>query len=365
MAKSSINFRKVSIHCFKHNDRSEKHKANTVFIEHSHLNACNRSAIDSKILFDQYYKESTSKVFGRTRKANKDNTLLEAIVNLNSYHTLLDVEELSKEIEIRTGFTTLQVSIHMDEGVEKDQRLVRNNHHAHITFFTLDRMTGKQMFRREHLTKIKLSNLQDVTAKILKMERGKIGSNALRFEHKDYKAIAKEREEHKLEKKELEEELSKLRQSLMLQNQTQTIFEKDDYAKISALKKELNASNVSECYEKLIELKTSFNNKLLKVQNTVLVTKSIVHDLEEKNEVLESENISLLATNDKLVGENSSLKKMVIWYQNRFKDLNALLEFPKTSFKEIYEGIKETLTSYINLQDSQSSRQKPKHRHRG
>ena len=195
MAKSSINFQRVSVHSFKHNAREEERIASTVFQEHSHLNECSRSAKEAKQLFDSYYKQAISKVSGRTRRAKKENCLVEAVVNLNADHTLEDVEKLVREIEKETGFTAIQIAVHKDEGQEQDGKLVRKNHHAHISFFTLDLQTGRQMFRREHLTKAKLSKLQDITAETLNMQRGEKNSKRKRLNHKEYKTVAKEKEQ--------------------------------------------------------------------------------------------------------------------------------------------------------------------------
>lgn len=199
MAISSINFMKVGGHSFTHNDRSESKSAKTIFAEHSHLNECSRSAIDTKAMFDRLFKQSIAKVEGRTRRAKKENCLVEALVNLNAGHTLEDVQRLAAKIEKETGFTCLQMAVHKDEGEDKGGKLVRKNHHAHLSFFTLNRDTGRQLFRREILTRDKLSQLQDLTASELGMQRGKKGSKAVRLDHKAFKE-AKRREERVLAK---------------------------------------------------------------------------------------------------------------------------------------------------------------------
>ena len=62
---------------------------------------------------------------------------------------------------------------------------------------------GKQVFRREHIDREKLSELQTETAKILGMERGEENSTARRLSHKDFK-------EHKERTEVLNEKISSL-----------------------------------------------------------------------------------------------------------------------------------------------------------
>ncbi len=171
MSKSSINFQKVSTHSFKHNDRTEEKSAGTIFKEFSHLNICDTSSKNAYENFNNFYDEAISKVTGRTRRAKRENTLIEASVNIKPNTTLEDLQELQKHIEKEFGFTGLQIAIHRDEGRYEGDKFITNQH-AHMSFFTLDRNTGRQMFRVEHISKEKLSNLQTATAKILDMERG-------------------------------------------------------------------------------------------------------------------------------------------------------------------------------------------------
>jgi hypothetical protein len=138
-------------------------------------------------------------------------------VSLNEEHGLADVEKLVFEIEKITGFRHIQIAIHLDQGrLKKDKNkdvFPIYQHHAHIIFFTLDKKNGKQLMRQDVTTterkklieeiikanpnlqdeknkkefnkeyqrirakryrvidRQKLSELQDLTAKVLNMER--------------------------------------------------------------------------------------------------------------------------------------------------------------------------------------------------
>jgi len=171
MAKSSIHFRKVSAFSFKHNETSRP--AYAIFDPDE--NEINRSAKAAKQMWDRLYDRAIEKLTaeGVKRKPEKKNTLHEAVINLENWHTLDDIEALSQEIEAELGITALQISVHRDEGhINEETGDVKMNYHAHVTYFTLDQETGRQNWRQAKV-KPKLSEIQDLVADRLGMERGK------------------------------------------------------------------------------------------------------------------------------------------------------------------------------------------------
>ena len=278
MAKASINFAKASSGGLKHNDRTEEKEPEYLLpVEHRLKNEVDVSAqVAEKKIKDLFAtaKENYSKNKGQKLQASS--YIWEAVINLNKEHTLEDVQRLVKEIEKETGFTAVQSAIHRDEGrVERGTPIY--NLHAHVTFFTLDQ-NGEQLYRktikasdrrnietellerdptlekgepkskeRKAFNKLvseeikarglkvfdreRLSKLQDLTAEVLKMERGKKGSKAVRLDHKQYKAV-KQAELAKV--KDLKEEIKELRAELKEQGAG-----REDYAKLEALNKEL------------------------------------------------------------------------------------------------------------------------------
>jgi len=339
MAKSSINFQKVSTHSFKHNSREEKRTAKTVFKEYSHLNECSRSAAAAKQMFDDLYKEAISKVTGRTRRAKKENCLVEAVVNLNADHTLKDVEKLVREIEKETGFTAIQIAIHKDEGQKQDGKLIRKNHHAHISFFTLDLNTGRQMFRREHLTKAKLSKLQDITAETLGMERGEKNSKRKRLNHKEYKTVAKELEKERATQKQLKEEIAQLRAELREANKELEvkIYTKDDYAKINKLNRELQEQikkkelTATELREQISDLRAEFKKTLENQRETQ-------KELEAKIDMLKAEKSDLKQENEALKAEIEKKNKTIDKQSYFIRELMNKLGVKITTMKETLEN---------------------------
>jgi len=201
--------------------------------------------------------------------------LWEAVVNLNKNHSLEDLQELVKELERETGFTGVQISIHRDEGHIKTDKSGKEfaikNYHAHIIFFTLDKKTGQQLYRRRITEKQKetqptlkpmnrerLSHIQTIVAKSLNMERGEEGSNATRLSSKEYRAVQKQIEKEKkiliqninnhfLPKlKDLKKENARLRQELQQQGAS-----REDYALLE---------------QTIRDLKTEIKNKTLTIE---------------------------------------------------------------------------------------------------
>lgn len=231
MAKASINFAKSSTGSFAHNDRTISPK---YLIDDPKLNQVSCSADQAQAKWQELFRKAKmayEKTYGQKFQTRFANTHWEAVVNLNAHHTLDDVKKLADVIKQETGFTTLQISIHRDEGHVTDNGKKEKNYHAHINFFTCDQKTGQQLYRRsvsksererirkennipigepvpKHLTAVmdrtKLSKLQDITADTLNMERGDPNRKAKRLNHREYKITVqtnsvKDREIEKLQ----------------------------------------------------------------------------------------------------------------------------------------------------------------------
>lgn len=207
MAKASINFQKAKRGGLKHNDRTEKVEPDYLLPkEFREENIVNRSAGDAEALL-KYLKDEANinykAEFGQKNQASS--YVLEAVINLNKEHTKADLEKVVKDIEEETGFTCVQYASHGDEGrlatsLKTKELFAIHNRHAHLTFFTLDKKTGQQLYRKEvtkkqleknpnlkPFNKIRMSKMQDIVAKSLNMERGKRGSKATRLPAKGYR----------------------------------------------------------------------------------------------------------------------------------------------------------------------------------
>ncbi|WP_249318144.1 mobilization protein, partial [Campylobacter sp. RM9328] len=72
-----------------------------------------------------------------------------AVCNIKPETTMVDLERLAEHFEQKYGFQCYQIAIHRDEGHLDDDGNKVINHHAHLEFVTLDKETGKNMYRRE------------------------------------------------------------------------------------------------------------------------------------------------------------------------------------------------------------------------
>jgi len=192
--KTSVSLSKVNYHSFLHNAREELKRAKTIYPEYTKNNYCNLSADKARFKFERLYALAIKKVIGRTRRADKKNTLVEAVVVISPTTTFKELELLSLEYEKILGFKCLQIALHRDEGhIDKENQFIANNH-AHLSFFTLDLTTGRQLFRRELITRTKLSKLQTITAEVLNMERGspKKETGNFNLNHREYKKMIME-----------------------------------------------------------------------------------------------------------------------------------------------------------------------------
>jgi hypothetical protein len=305
MAKASINFAKASPGGLKHNDRTEEKEPEYLLpVEHRLKNEVDRSAVEAAKMISELYQEARENYrqkFGQKLQAKS--YVWEAVVNLNKEHTLEDVQRLTKAIEKETGFTGVQIAIHRDEGHINERGVPQHNLHAHITFFTLDRQTGEQLYRKQVTQKQKergiqpmnrerLSKLQDLTAQVLKMERGKRGSKAVRLDHKAYKEV-KRQELAKV--KDLTAEIKELRAELKANGAN-----REDYARLEAenkrLKEQIKAKDLTiedlkqeiEDLRKDIRKDNAKDEKLEQYRELLLDQEERIDALIEQNKALQA-----------------------------------------------------------------------------
>jgi hypothetical protein len=186
MAKASINFKAAQPNSKVHNERLVELDYN-----YPELSRNNESwkidEIDARLKF---VKSECKRISGRKLQINAE-PIREAVVNLNSHHTMEDLKNLANDLQKEKGMRCFQIHIHRDEGKSREDL----NYHAHMLFDWTDQKTGNTL----KLTKVDLSQIQTIVAQSLKMERGelKVNSNRERLEPIEYK---RQQEELKLEK---------------------------------------------------------------------------------------------------------------------------------------------------------------------
>jgi len=363
MAKASIHLAKAAKGGLKHNDRSESREPDYLLPAEFRLqNEVDRSATEAEQMIKDLYQEAKENYAKeRGQKLQAKSYVWEAVVNLNKEHTLDDVQRLAKAIEKETGFTSVQVAIHRDEGHINERGVPQYNLHAHLTFFTLDRQTGKQLMRRDitpsqrkeleseiktkypdigekslkaEVKKLKqeryklfdrarLSKLQDLTAEVLGMERGKRGSKAVRMEHKQYKE-AKRQELAKV--KDLTAEIKELRAELKAMRAV-----REDYARLEAenkqLKEKIKAKDltVEDLKQKIEDLRKDLKRDDAK-EEKIEQYRELLLDQEERIDALIEQNKALqakISTNEgQSMGNGSKIDLRTI------SELNRDISFP-------------------------------------
>ena len=136
-----------------------------------------RAEIENRI---HKYQERMHRRLPKTTKL-----LFDAVVNLESHHTLADVKKLATYLEKTLDTKIINITVHKDEGYIDENGKKHINFHAHITFLGLD-SHGRSV--RKKMTREFLRKLQNDTAQILHMERGhSIGRKHI--SSRDYKYI--------------------------------------------------------------------------------------------------------------------------------------------------------------------------------
>ncbi len=361
MAKASINFAKSVSGALRHNDRTQDKEPDYLLpVEHRLKNEVDVSAVDAERKIKELYSQAKINYKNKFNQPLKAKSYLwEAVVNLNQEHTLEDVKRLVSEIEKETGFTSVQIAIHRDEGHINERGVAQRNLHAHITFFTLDKNTGQQLYRRaltkrqkeqqpnlKPMNKERLSKLQDLTAEVLNMQRGKKGSKAVRLEHKQYRAL-KRAELAKL--KDLKAEISILRAELKEQK-----AKREDYAQLEAENKalreqikakELTITQLNEKIENLRQKLIKNSSKDAKIEQY----KNLLLEQEERIDKLIDEKRALQAKiSDFLSSEGKSIiKELKNDLRAVFDELNSKKSAERL-LKEFFEQEAEPITKIFS-----------------
>lgn len=265
---SSINFKKSTDFQVFHNANIRPNYAIGGIIE------CNRNGYEAKELKQQIIQEA-KEIYAKTCKSRNKHfkaTSYEwsAVVNIKPNTNMQDLENLAKHFSDKYKIQCYQIAIHRDEGHinEKGEKVI--NHHAHLEFITLDKDTGKNMWRREFITPRVLREMQSEVAEILQMQRGqdKRLSGAKRVEPRIY-ARMKEQEKKALQsiKKELltQKEISQRLEAERKAWIKEGGHTKDDYAKLRSLKgKEYESKEDLE--KEIKEINYKIKNKNLEIQ---------------------------------------------------------------------------------------------------
>lgn len=293
-----------------------------------------------------------------------------AVCNIKPTTTMQDLEALAKHFESKYGFQCYQIAIHRDEGHIDDSGKKVINHHAHLEFITLDKETGKSLFRAELQQAKAKRQFQTEVAEILQMERGqdKRITKRERVEPRIYGAM-KEQERKALQLeyarvkhinktitfplcKELGIDTTNKKYTEMGKQATQEIVSlKDIKAEFESFRKEMIKWGF--CNKDDYKIRTDLLNQTLENAkekqftqdelNTAIVEakREIQERHKQEIEVLESKNQSLMAKISDL-----NQKPYVDITQEEFNDLKANYEAKKAEV-ELLKAEVELLDNFI------------------
>lgn len=313
---------------------------------------------------------------GRGKRPKLENCQREAVVNLNENHTMEDVLKVAKLCEKTFGIKCTCIAIHHDEGYKDDFGQVHFNHHAHLHFFTMQ--NGKQMWQLGK-TKRLMSKLQTDVAKVLGMKRGKEKSEAQRLEHKQYKAVVKEKEKllkkikqlskkrskatknalsYRRQKKELMKELAKLelrieKPTLLdsvknFLNQPKEPKQVQVLARQKTVVREMTSDEIKRTdeYQDLLQKNTVFHNALktakeqiTDLQNELALKNKQIEDLKKQLKSLEEQKKQWIAENQKAKEQSQPQ----VHSQDDYKPLNAQIREVKAEIKQAEKSIEKPI----------------------
>ena len=257
---SSINFKKSVDYQVFHNSTIRPS-----YIIGGELECDPPKGYDAQRIKNEIVENAKQAYFNTSKARNKafqaKNYEWSAVVNIKPETTMNDLKKLAQHFSDKYGFQCYQIAIHRDEGHINDNGEKEINHHAHLEFITLDKNTGKQLFKLRDFNPQKMREIQTEVAEILQMERGqdKRISGAKRIEPRAY---ARLKEQERQEKREIKKELESTKETL--KNTTQ---------ELETTKKELKALSANAIRKRVEQERKAWlnTNKALHEQGAELI----------------------------------------------------------------------------------------------
>ena len=312
-AISSINFKKSNAIQTRHNDRDlpPNYLISDTGCE---VNRNHREALKLRNeIIKKAIETYNEKKAPKAPKFKATSYEWSAVVNIKSDTNMQDLENLAEHFEKKYGFQCYQIAIHRDEGYIDDKGEKIINHHAHLEFITLDKETGKNMYRRELISPKILRQIQTEVAEILNMKRGqdKRISKRERVEPRKYaqlkeqekktqKELKAELEQEKLSSKEIKAYIEQFRKDC-----TGKDLPKEFFRDISNLKKQAEPTtkeflddtlnSLLQNYLKEKEKNIKLENEILSKQELEMEFQNIIKRHEAEIEKLKQQKLELEA----------------------------------------------------------------------
>ena len=311
---SSINFKKSVDYQVFHNSTIRPS-----YVIGGELECDPPKGYDAQRIKNEIVENAKQAYFNTSKARNKafqaKNYEWSAVVNIKPETTMNDLKTLAQHFSYKYGFQCYQIAIHRDEGHINDNGEKEINHHAHLEFITLDKNTGKQLFKLRDFNPQKMREIQTEVAEILQMERGqdKRISGAKRIEPRAY---ARLKEQERQEKREIKKELESTKETL--KNTTQELESVKTELKNTKKEKNLSKTAIKSAI-KAVKVAWRNENKQRKEQGLAPIYNANHYNSSEYLKELENRT-----------------------YKNNDEFLKALDELQKRIFKEYEQGINAT-----------------------
>lgn len=316
---------------------------------------------------DKLHDEQMSlrkKNHSRGKAPELNDSLWEAVINLEEHHTMDDVKKVADFIHKKYHLTPTAIAIHRDEGYkDKTTGEVKYNYHAHVMFYTVD--NGKSQMRT--IGKKALSEMQTEVANLLHMERGQVNSKTVRLNHRQYREKARELAQKDfvfdVVQKEFIKHTKEQEQNILTLKEQKAIVEAErkkykdegdhiasEYRALQALNKKLHTQE--ELDTALAALRKDYEDRLAKEVEKTNTLNSTVNGLKAQKDYFDKAYNAELEVHQQLQQENKELRAelekvtkerdaFVVITQTVYQFLHTIFPTfdknnPKQSMKNIY-----------------------------
>ena len=311
----------------------------------------------------------------------------ESVVNIKSDTTMADLLRYTERVHVRWGIKVVQIHMHKDEGHYEnvqDPATWKPNLHAHIIWDWMNHSTGKSY----KLNTDDMSEMQDMVAETLAMERGKKKSETgvnhlerndfiLQKQREEQERLQEETEKAQAKKKAAETQAAAAKEQLD-KIEEQTKAKKDAIAELDeritnkrrkdntlaagliqkphqdkALTKEIQSKRKSvKSLDSEIEDKSGILDELDDEISEKEETKSgLDADIATKKETIAGLDADIETKNEKLKELDEQVSNMMLaqqniqlgedWKENVFKSLTALLYYGDVKLKACVSAIED------------------------
>ena len=284
---------------------------------------------------DVEYKDKN----GKTRVRKGSSPIREGVVNIKPDTKMEDLLNYVNRVHEKWGIRAIQIHMHRDEGHyenPKDKSTWKSNLHAHIIWDWIDHQTGKSF----KLKAEDMSQIQDMVAETLEMERGKRKeeTGAKHLERNDF-ILANQRKQSA----ELDNEIAEKRDRLDAENGNAiksgvaNLFGKGKYAEMEKENKRLK--------EELPKQKAALQQKYQQTLEAERVQQS--QQLTEKDKKIE-ELQTLLKSEVLHHQQDNQEKDRIINQQKRIiTDYRERLGHYLSTLSELLRGAVKAVIDYV------------------